>query len=91
MFIENTELNCKINNLIERQESQKLQAKQLWQYIRSSWMIEIADISFQKEENCIQLISKLAELSEITNQIKYQKSNRPSAYNFYNNFYNMFL
>ena len=30
-------------------------------------MIEIAGTPYHKEENCIQLISKLAELSEITN------------------------
>ena len=70
--MENSELNSKINNLIEQQESQKVQTNQLEQYIRSSWMIEIAGIPYRKEENYIQLISKLAELAEITNFNKNQ-------------------
>ena len=35
-------------------------------------MIEIAGIPYYKEENCIQLISKLAELAEMTNFNKNQ-------------------
>ena len=42
-------------------------------------MIEIAGISNHKEENCIQLISRLAELAEITTSTK---SNRSIAQNF---------
>ena len=51
--MKNSELNSKINNLVEQQESQKVQTNQLEQYIRSSWMIEIAGIPYYKEENCI--------------------------------------
>ena len=70
--VENSELNSKINNLIEQQESQKVQTSQLGQYTRVSWMIEIAGISYHREENYIQLISKLAELAESTNFNKNQ-------------------
>ena len=70
--VENSELNSKINNLIEQQESQKVQTSQLGQYTRVSWMIEIAGIPYHREENCIQLISKLAELAESTNFNKNQ-------------------
>ena len=35
-------------------------------------MIEIASISYHKEKYCIQLISKLAELAEVTNFNKNQ-------------------
>ena len=70
--VENSELNSKINNLIEQQESQKVQTSQLGQYTRVSWMIEIAGISYHREENCIQLISKLAEFAEIANFNKNQ-------------------
>ena len=51
---------------------------------RSSW-IEIAGISNHKEKNCIQLISELAELAEITNfnknqiDLAYRTSNKPTA------------
>ena len=48
------------------------QTNHLGWYIRSSWMIEIAGIPYHKEENCIQLISKLAEPVEITNFNKNQ-------------------
>ena len=48
-----------------------MQTNHLGWYIRSSWMIEIVGIPYHKE-NCIQLISKLAELMEITNFNKNQ-------------------
>ena len=48
-----------------------MQTNHLGWYIRSSWVIEIAGIPYHKE-NCIQLISKLAELVEITNFNKNQ-------------------
>ena len=48
-----------------------MQTNHLGWYIRSSWMIEVAGIPYHKE-NCIQLISKLAELVEITNCNKNQ-------------------
>ena len=50
----------------------KVQTNHLGWYIRSLWMIEIACIPYHKEEKCIQLISKLAELAEITNFNKNQ-------------------
>ena len=83
--MENSELNSKTNNLIKQQESQKVQTNQLEQYIRSSWMIEIAGILYRKEENYIQLISKLAELAEITNfnknqiDLVHRASTKPTA------------
>ena len=50
-----------------------VQINHLGRYIGSSWMIEIAGIPYDKEEKCIQLIiSKLAELVEITNFNKNQ-------------------
>ena len=58
-----------------------MQTNHLGWYIRSSWMIEIAGIPYHKEENCIQLISKLAEPVEITNFNKNQidLAQRPST------------
>ena len=51
----------------------KVQTNHLGWYIGSLWMIEIAGIPYDKEEKCIQLIiSKLAELVEITNFNKNQ-------------------
>ena len=51
----------------------KVQTNHLGWYIGSLWMIEIAGMPYDKEEKCIQLIiSKLAELVEITNFNKNQ-------------------
>ena len=58
----------------------KVQTNHLGWYVRSLWMIEIACIPYHKEEKCIQLISKLAELVEITNfnknQIELRRTSR---------------
>ena len=86
--MKNWELNSQINNLIEQQESQKnaqkTQTNQTRAVYRSSWMIETAGISNHKEKNCIQLISELAELTEITNfnknqiDLAHRTSNKPT-------------
>ena len=88
LFMKNWELNSQINNLIEQQESQKnaqkTQTNQTRAVYRSSWMIETAGISNHKEKNCIQLISELAELTEITNfnknqiDLAHRTSNKPT-------------
>ena len=88
LFMKNWELNSQINNLIEQQESQKKRTKtqtnQTRAVYRSSWMIETAGISNHKEKNCIQLISELAELTEITNfnknqiDLAHRTSNKPT-------------
>ena len=49
-----------------------MQTNQLGWCIRSSWMTEIAGTPYHKEENCIQLICKLAELVKIINFNKNQ-------------------
>ena len=62
-----------------------MQINQLGWCIRSSWIIEIAGAPYHKEENCIQLISKLAELVEIRNfnknqiDLKQRTSNKTAA------------
>ena len=49
-----------------------MQTNQLGRCIRSSWMIDIARTPYHKEENCIQLTSKLAQLVKIINFNKNQ-------------------
>ena len=62
-----------------------MQTNQLGWCIRSSWIIEIAGRPYHKEESCIQLISKLAELVEIINfnknqiDLKQRTSNKTAA------------
>ena len=62
-----------------------MQTNQLGWCIRSSWIIDIAGRPYHKEESCIQLISKLAELVEIINfnknqiDLKQRTSNKTAA------------
>ena len=64
---ENVSLHSRTNNIDERVLRNKDYNNQLGRYARSSWMLELARIPVHENKNCVDIISKGAEVANIHN------------------------
>ena len=82
---ENISLHSRTNNIDERVLRNKDYNNQLGHYTRSSWMLELAMIPVHENKNCVDIISKGAEVPNIHNfsedqtDVAHRTSPKPTA------------
>ena len=82
---ENISLHSRTNNIDERVLRNKDYNNQLGHYTRSSWMLELARIPVHENKNCVDIISKGAEVPNIHNfsedqtDVAHRTSPKPTA------------